>query len=75
MVRYEELVAARPEARERELRRIVNFLYGPQHTRSRLAEAGHAVVEVPAGLRRIEVRVRSIGSEFESESWLSWARV
>ena len=56
VVRYEELVAARPQARERELRRIVDFLYGPTHTRRRMEAAGIGgdTDGLAAGVPRIE---------------------
>lgn len=42
VVRYEELVATRPAARERELCRVTDFLYGPTHTRRRERAGGGA---------------------------------
>ena len=45
VVRYEDLVESRPAEREKTLRRIADFLYGPTHTRRRGygADVGSAV--------------------------------
>ena len=57
VVRYEDLVEARPLQREQALRRIADFLYGPTHTRKRgyagaapaAAGEGAAAGAAPAG--------------------------